>query len=105
MKNKRIISLVLSFAMMSTFCVMPRVVTMAEETKIGEKQIYNGHTYQLYDKEMTWKDAKAYCERMGGHLATISSNDENIVVSELIKKGKKEAYFIGATNNGKNGHG
>ncbi|MGA1840775.1 MAG: C-type lectin domain-containing protein, partial [bacterium] len=37
----------------------------------------NRHQYQLFDTEMTWIDAYAYCEILGGHLATITSQDED----------------------------
>ena len=36
----------------------------------------NGHRYVLINKEMTWREAKAYAERLGGYLATITSQEE-----------------------------
>lgn len=42
----------------------------------------NGHFYQRIDTEMNWSEAKTYCERMGGHLVTITSEDENQFVYE-----------------------
>jgi hypothetical protein len=37
----------------------------------------NGHFYQRIDTEMTWSEAKNYCEGLLGYLATITSQDEN----------------------------
>ena len=42
----------------------------------------------------TWTDAEQYCESLGGHLATITSEEENTLVYQLmIKAGYTSAYF------------
>jgi len=38
---------------------------------------YNGHSYYRSTGSMTWTSAKAACENMGGHLATVSNTAEN----------------------------
>ena len=38
---------------------------------------FNGHRYQFVPGALTWIDAKAKSESMGGHLATITSKQEN----------------------------
>jgi hypothetical protein len=44
---------------------------------------------------MSWTAVKAYCESIGGHLATITSAAEQAAVYELVKKGDKNMYWIG----------
>ncbi|MHC4248043.1 MAG: lectin-like protein [Planctomycetota bacterium] len=44
---------------------------------------FGGHFYKIYDGKMTWADAKAFCERRGGHLVTITSKEENDLVAKL----------------------
>lgn len=57
----------------------------------------NASVYKCYENGMTWDDAKAYCEQMGGHLATITSEDEQAVIESLIQsEGSKNNYWIGA---------
>lgn len=56
---------------------------------------YNGHTYVLYDVSLTWHDAMVLCQRMGGHLVTITSEEEEAVVEQLIGHGNKKQYWIG----------
>lgn len=71
-------------------------------SKSDEQMVYNGHVYQLFDKGMTWAQAKRYCENLGGHLVTITSKSEMTQVKTLIKKGKKNSYWLGAKRNSSN---
>jgi len=61
-------------------------------------QIFNGHTYAVYDISMTWHQAKKYCEDLDGHLVTITSQEEQDFVQNLIKDRTKNQYWIGATD-------
>ena len=59
-----------------------------------------GRRYERYEYLMSWKDAKDYCESVGGHLVTITSEAE----LELLKNGgifenaKRGMYYIGLTD-------
>lgn len=44
---------------------------------------YNKHTYDLYEINTTWELAKAFCEEKGGHLVTITSQEEHDLLNEL----------------------
>ena len=60
----------------------------------------DGHYYYLYDNEVDWHGAKAFCEAMGGYLMTITDSKEQAIAEELKSKGSSdfEGYFIGAVN-------
>lgn len=60
----------------------------------GAKE-YNGHYYALNDKSMTWTEAKAYCENQGGHLLTITSNEENEFIVNKLCSGHNNDYWLG----------
>lgn len=61
-----------------------------------EANIYNGHSYMVYSESMTWKEAKEYCEKLGGHLVTISDADEQKFVEDLAEKfTDKTSYWLG----------
>ena len=36
---------------------------------------YNGHKYQVFSTNGTYDDATEYCQSLGGHLATITSQE------------------------------
>lgn len=38
---------------------------------------YNGHRYEFYNNYSTWYQAYRTCEKLGGHLVTITSQAEN----------------------------
>lgn len=65
---------------------------------------YNGHSYKLYsDVADTWEEAKIYCESIGGHLVTITYENEQIVIENLLyEKGTKTDYWIGGFKNDRN---
>lgn len=52
---------------------------------------------------MTWREATAYCESLGGHLVTITSQEEQTFIENLIKNGAREQYWIGATDEANEG--
>lgn len=77
------------------------VANITAETSNGKTAVCrvivrNGvSTYKLYDTPMSWTEAKEYCENLGGHLVTITSQYENDIVMDLIKTGNKESYWTG----------
>ncbi len=58
---------------------------------------YNNHAYIMIEESSSWTDAKKTCEEMGGHLATITSENEFNVIKSLIKA-KELCVWIGATD-------
>ncbi|MDR2712674.1 MAG: InlB B-repeat-containing protein [Clostridiales bacterium] len=64
---------------------------------------FKGHSYLRIDEPMPWHDAKAYCESLGGHLATITSQEEQSFIEGLITDTTKMFYFLGGTDEEKEG--
>ncbi|MHC4501972.1 MAG: SUMF1/EgtB/PvdO family nonheme iron enzyme [Planctomycetota bacterium] len=58
---------------------------------------FGGHRYKLFTQQMTWPDAKAFCERQGGHLVTITSKEESDFVVDLTRR-VNGRYWIGFTD-------
>ena len=57
---------------------------------------YEGHTYQIFESGLEWADAQAYCKNLGGHLAVITSAEEQAAIEALLSDGTKNSYWIGA---------
>ena len=64
---------------------------------------YNGHYYMLYDESLTWEEAAAACEALGGYLATITSEEENEFITTLLNTGDKYCYWLGGTDENEEG--
>ena len=56
---------------------------------------YNGHYYKLFDSNCdTWDAAKAYCEKLHGHLATVTTSAEDTALFRyIIENSHTNAYF------------
>ena len=59
-----------------------------------ERTSFNGHTYLAFNTPVTWYAAKWICENRGGHLATITSAEENAFVRSIITG----EFWIGGTD-------
>ncbi len=64
---------------------------------------YNGNIYYLFDELLSWYTAYNVCQNMGGHLATITSEEEQRVISELCSDSFYTAYWLGATDDSSEG--
>ncbi|KAL3837203.1 hypothetical protein ACJMK2_022574 [Sinanodonta woodiana] len=60
----------------------------------------SGHCYQIFDTEITWKDAAELCKHGGGNLVTIESSKEQKFIEDLMKKRTLHALglWIGSNN-------
>jgi len=50
------------------------------------KMDYNGHTYALFDNGKDWHEARAFCQSLGGYLASITSKKENSVLYNFVSE-------------------
>lgn len=57
---------------------------------------FNDHKYAIFDLGVSWDECKEYCESLGGHLATITSSEEQQFLEEsVLPHGNKKSYYIG----------
>jgi hypothetical protein len=49
----------------------------------------NGHKYLFVHQPMSYHDAEAFAEKLGGHLLTISSREENESIRQLLPSGER----------------
>ncbi|MBQ7792672.1 MAG: C-type lectin domain-containing protein, partial [Clostridia bacterium] len=59
---------------------------------------FGGHTYQVFPEYVTPPEAERLCDELGGHLVTITSQEEHDFVNALAKDNGVTLYTIGATD-------
>ena len=69
-------------------------------TETPTQSHFNGHTYLYYSSPVTWYFAKEYCESLGGHLITITSEQENQLAKQITDNNN---VWLGATDAGSEG--
>ena len=58
-----------------------------------DKLVFNGHQYQIF-YGASFNEADEYCKSQGGHIATITSQEENDSIYRFIcNKGYRNVYF------------
>jgi len=63
----------------------------------------NGHWYQRFDHNMSWHEARDFCQDRGGYLATITTQTENtFIISQLLATGSYTGW-LGATDEASEG--
>lgn len=56
---------------------------------------YEGHSYQYFEEGISWEEAKQNCENMGGHLLTITSEQEQEFIEGIIRLCSDNSLPIG----------
>lgn len=57
-------------------------------------------TYQVVIEDVTWQEAAARCEEMGGHLATVRSDSELANVIAAVEESGAKFIWLGASRGG-----
>ena len=62
---------------------------------VSGERVFAGHRYKLMPDKLSWPDAKAKAEAMGGHLAAITTREEHdFIVREFASKTLQHATGI-----------
>lgn len=68
-----------------------------------EKAFFEGHTYGIYSgsETLSWVEAEAMCEELGGHLVSINTQEEQDFIYKLanVDYATKGLYWLGAYRN------
>lgn len=62
---------------------------------ITDLEEYDGHYYKVFDTPMKWTEARDACEAVGGHLAAVSSEEEQNFICDIIKSTEQANIWIG----------
>ncbi len=84
MKTKKVLAGLLAVTVVAGKMVIAPVTAEAALAGSAQAGVFEGHTYAIFSEQMNWKDARDYCEKIGGHLVTITSEEENVFITEKI---------------------
>lgn len=81
------------------------LVAMKAESAVKE---YDGHAYAIFNYKTlglgeSFTACEAYCESVGGHLATIGSEEENTFIYKLVKETGLTVALFGFTDQEREG--
>lgn len=57
------------------------------------------HSYYVYSNCSSWEEAESYCESLGGHLATIGSEEENSALFNYVRSEFGGNAYFGFSDN------
>lgn len=66
--------------------------------ELFDAEYFNGHWYKVIEEKKTWDEAKSYCENLGGHLGTITSQEEQDFIFNLTKEFEVNGHWLGGTD-------
>ena len=61
------------------------------------------HQYQIFKGVPTWRQAQVFCELLGGHLATLTSAEENDFVYHFMRDSGYLTAFFGLSDEARTG--
>lgn len=93
-------------ACLCTLCLVIGLFSSFVYLRYFNTRMYHDTSYELPHKSkyevvainMTWENAKVYCESRGGHLATITSRQEESTIIKLLNEKGMTSAWIGANN-------
>ncbi len=96
--GRRILIMLLVATFMIPFAIMTESANAETRWTIpSDATEFNGHYYKVYEITYSWQEAKTYCKSLGGHLMTITSQEEQDLATRLPIKSRTN-YWIGATD-------
>jgi hypothetical protein len=94
-----VVPLLFSLAGCTTPCAQPPSATVAND-RLADAVGFAGHRYKIFEGKVSWKDAKARCEALGGMLACIESEAEQRFIAKLANG---RYLYLGGTDESEEG--
>ena len=84
------------------FSAAPQPLSTVPSTSVA----FQGHHYEVFQQKVGWDEAKRLCEGMGGHLACITSENEQRFVVSYLRQHDHPTFttcWLGGTDQEKEG--
>ncbi len=101
-KFRRIITALLVIIMIAQVAFYGNTIEVDAAASIPDEAVtFNGNKYYIFHDEMDWTKAKKFCEKLGGHLVTITSQKEQNFIDKVLNKNSNRLWIGGYRANGK----
>jgi len=90
-----------SFPVKSAKAYTSNQIYVIEQSNALENFCFNGHYYAIFGDAESWTEAKKYCEALGGHLATITTKEEDEFIFSKLKSYSKSSCWVGGSDSEK----
>lgn len=88
------------FLFITFFVVFMSICSISQAHVLDGAIECNGHYYKVFQMQMSWNEAKRFCENVGGHLATAETSTENEAIKRIVNRQtnnrKGVSYWMGA---------
>lgn len=76
----------------------PESLEAQDVASIRDVSIFNGHAYKIYrNTSIGWHEAQEFCESVGGHLATVTDEEEDSFIRSMVVD-TGLSFWLGATD-------
>jgi serine/threonine protein kinase len=59
---------------------------------------FHGKYFKVFAQQLSWHQARLRCQELGGHLAIVTSVEENRFLNSVVKQQRLDSAWLGATN-------
>ena len=73
-------------------------LNLPSAVELAEASPDQGRRYTVVKACMSWEEARVYCEARGGHLATITSQQQMDTIAALLEENQIKTVWLGANN-------
>lgn len=97
-KLTKAFSALLIVVMLMSVVLCAPITVSATKANMGipaDASIFNGHYYKVFKETVSWHEAKLICENLGGHLATVTSEQENNLIYSLVQNAGVQSWLGG----------
>lgn len=89
--------ILLIFIIILTLSIYIKVDASENEFVPEDAFEFNNHSYKLFDSGCTQKQAIEICENLGGHLLTITSEEEQTFINSMIEDCTMKNIWLGGS--------
>ena len=74
--------------------VQKQETAVESETETVSDNQNTGHHYELVISDVSWNQAEALCEEKGGHLVTVTSEEEYQTIRNMVEKASQDLMYV-----------